>query len=134
MIERLPVRSRMERVFFDPISNALEATPQGGEIRIGLRSAQNCVLIEVEDTGPRIPFGIRGRLFQPLATAGWGWGLALSRRTVLDHGGDMWTEPAAGVHFTIRLALKEDEDVLSQSLSWHGWSRCIRPNSSGRPF
>ena len=26
-------------------------------------------------------------------------GLALSRKTVLDHGGDMWTESAVGARF-----------------------------------
>jgi len=104
------VRSRMERVFFNLITNALEAMPHGGEIRIGLRMAENCVLIEVEDTGPGIPHGIRDRLFEPFVTAGkddgLGLGLALSRQTVLDHGGDIWIEPAEGAHFIIRLPLK----------------------------
>jgi signal transduction histidine kinase len=94
------VRSRMERVFFNLITNALEAMPHGGMIRIGARKTDNCVLIEVEDTGPGIPRGIRDRLFEPFVTAGkdngLGLGLALSRQTVLDHGGDMWAEPAEG--------------------------------------
>jgi signal transduction histidine kinase len=72
--------------------------------------ADNCVLVEVEDSGPGIPCGIRDRLFEPFVTAGkdggLGLGLALSRQTVLDHGGDMWTEPAAGALFIIRLPLK----------------------------
>ena len=109
-------RSRIERVFFNLITNALEAMPHGGNIRIGVRKADNCVLIEVEDTGPGIPRGIRDRLFEPFVTAGkdhgLGLGLALSRQTVLDHGGDMWTEPSAGTRFVVRLPLKEDEDVL----------------------
>jgi signal transduction histidine kinase len=101
------VRSRMERVFSNLITNALEAMPHGGKIRIGLRMAENCVLIEVEDTGPGIPRGIRDRLFEPFVTEGkddgLGLGLALSRQTVLDHGGDMWTEPATGAYFIISL-------------------------------
>jgi signal transduction histidine kinase len=111
------VRSRMERVFLNLITNALEAMPHGGEIRIGLRLAENCVLIEIVDTGPGIPRGIRDRLFEPFVTAGknegLGLGLALSRQTVLDHGGDIWAEPAAaGAHFTIRLPMTRDEDVV----------------------
>src|SRR5580700_10276010 len=67
------------------------------------------MLIAVEDTGPGIPAGIRDRLFEPFVTAGkshgLGLGLALSRETVLDQGGDMWTEPAAGARFVVRLPL-----------------------------
>jgi len=108
-------RSRMERVFFNLITNALEAMPHGGKIHIGVLHADNCVLIEVEDTGPGIPVGIRDRLFEPFVTAGkahgLGLGLALSRQTVLDHGGDMWIEPATGARFVVRLPLKQDEGV-----------------------
>ena len=110
------VRSRIERVFLNVVSNALEAMPHGGEIRIGARKTNNCVLIEVEDTGPGIPLGIRDRLFEPFVTAGkddgLGLGLAFSRQAVLDHGGDMWTEPAAGARFIICLPLTRDEFVL----------------------
>jgi signal transduction histidine kinase len=102
-------RSRMERVFLNLIANAVEAMPHGGQVRISGRKADNCMLIAVEDTGPGIPVGIRDRLFEPFVTAGksqgLGLGLALSRETVRDHGGDMWTEPAAGARFVVRLPL-----------------------------
>ena len=102
-------RSRMERVFFNLIANAIEAMRHGGKVRISARKAGNCMLIAVEDTGPGIPVEIRDRLFEPFVTAGksqgLGLGIALSRETVLDHGGDMWTEPAAGARFVIRLPL-----------------------------
>jgi signal transduction histidine kinase len=102
-------RSRIQRVFFNLITNALEAMPHGGTIHIGARKADNCVLISVEDTGPGIPHGIRERLFEPFVTAGkehgLGLGLAFSRQTVLDHGGDMWTESASGARLVIRLPL-----------------------------
>jgi signal transduction histidine kinase len=114
-------RSRIERVFFNLITNALEAMPHGGKIRIGARKTDNWVLIDVEDTGPGIPVDIRDRLFEPFVTAGkdygLGLGLALSRQTVRDHGGDMWTEPAAGALFVVRLPLKRDQDVLKCALA-----------------
>jgi signal transduction histidine kinase len=107
---RIPLeRSRIERVFFNLITNALDAMPHGGKISIGARKVDNCAMIAVEDTGPGIPVGIRDRLFEPFVTAGkdqgMGLGLTLSRQTVLDHGGDMWTEPAPGGRFVIRLPL-----------------------------
>ena len=108
-IELPLIRSRMERVFFNLIANALEAMPAGGQLHVVCRRATSYVQIELEDTGPGIPRGIRDRLFEPFVTAGkpngLGLGLALSRRTVLNHGGDIWTEPATGARFVIRLPL-----------------------------
>jgi two-component system sensor histidine kinase HydH len=63
----------------------------------------------VRDTGPGIAPEIRGSLFEPFVSAGkkngLGLGLALSRQTVLDHGGDMWaeSEPGEGACFRVRL-------------------------------
>lgn len=106
-IELLLERAPMERVFFNLITNALEAMPEGGDIHIGAREGHDGVLVEFEDTGHGIPPEIRDQLFEPFATAGkrdgLGLGLALSRQTVLDHGGDMWLEPAGGARFVIRL-------------------------------
>jgi signal transduction histidine kinase len=108
-IELPLIRSPMERVFFNLIANALEAMPTGGELHIVCRKTNSCVLIEFEDTGPGIPRRTRDRLFEPFVTArkqdGLGLGLALSRQTVLNHGGDMWTESATGARFVIRLPL-----------------------------
>jgi len=102
-------RTRMERVFINLISNALEAMPRGGKIRIAARQAGDCAFIEVEDSGPGIPPEICHQLFDPFVTAGkkdgLGLGLALSRETVRDHGGDMWLEPADGARFLMRLPL-----------------------------
>ena len=54
-------------------------------------------------------------VFEPFVTAGkengLGLGLALSRRAVLDHGGDMWIEAAAGARFVIRFPLKREVKV-----------------------
>jgi signal transduction histidine kinase len=108
-IELPLMRSSMERVFFNLIANAFEAMPAGGLLRIVGRRAGNCVLIELEDTGPGIPRGIRDRLFEPFVTAGkqdgLGLGLALARQAVRNHGGDIWNEPATGARFVIRLPL-----------------------------
>jgi signal transduction histidine kinase len=106
-------RSWIERVFYNLITNAVEAMPGGGEVRIGARTDGKDVLVEIEDTGPGIPHEIRDRVFEPFVTAGkangLGLGLALSRRAVLDHGGDMWIEAAAGARFAIRFPLNGAE-------------------------
>jgi signal transduction histidine kinase len=111
---KLPLaRSRMKLMFFNLITNALEAMPGGGEIRIGATRNLDYVLVAIEDTGPGIPHEICDKVFEPFVTFGkangLGLGLAFSRQAVLDHGGDMWIEPAAGARFVIRFPLNAGE-------------------------
>jgi signal transduction histidine kinase len=102
-------RSRMERAFVNLVGNSLEAMPEGGQVRISASFENGSALIQVEDTGPGIAPEIRANLFQPFVTAGkrngLGLGLALTRQTVVEHGGDMWvqSEPGRGARFFLRL-------------------------------
>ena len=104
-------RARVERVFVNLIDNAVEAMPMGGSIHISASTAGDAATVEVADTGPGISPEIRDHLFQPFVSSGkkngLGLGLALSRQTILDHGGDMWVEsaPGRGAHFYFRLPL-----------------------------
>jgi signal transduction histidine kinase len=86
-------RPSMERVFQNLIANAIEAMPQGGRISVAAEPREQATVIAVSDTGTGIPEELRPRLFEPFATAGkrngMGLGLALSRQTVMDHGGEL---------------------------------------------
>jgi len=105
-------RSPMERVFQNLIGNAIEAMPEGGSVVVHARCSGSYVDVSIEDTGPGIPAEIKSQLFQPFVTAGkangLGLGLALSRKTVLSHGGDLWADgtnsaPGPGACFRLRL-------------------------------
>jgi signal transduction histidine kinase len=101
-------RARIERVFLNLIGNALEAMPNGGCVAIRAERKKDCVLVRVDDTGPGIPASVRKHLFQPFVSEGkngLGLGLALSRQTLLDHGGDLWAEEteSSGARFRLRL-------------------------------
>jgi len=102
-------RSRIERAFVNLIANALDAMPGGGKVRISAEPEDGAAVVHVEDNGPGIPPEIRSQLFQPFVSSGkrngLGLGLALSRQTVLEHGGDMWVEAGAGrgARFSFRL-------------------------------
>lgn len=101
-------RARMERVFSNLFENAIEAMRSGGRISIGSEANGESILVRVEDSGPGISPALRGRLFQPFVTAGkkngLGLGLALSRQTLLDHGGDLWLDAnGPGARFCLRL-------------------------------
>jgi signal transduction histidine kinase len=101
-------RSRMERVFVNLFSNSLDAMPEGGRIDIVAWRDRTVVMVEVGDTGPGIATEVRASLFQPFNSSkrnGLGLGLALSRQTVLDQGGDMWADGdgSGGARFCLRL-------------------------------
>jgi signal transduction histidine kinase len=130
-------RSRMERAFVNLIGNALEAMPDGGEVRISADVEDGSVLIHVEDNGPGIAPEIRSQLFQPFVTAGkrngLGLGLALSRQTVLEHGGDMWVEsqPGQGARFSIRLPGAQVENRMPVTPD-AGGRMPVTPDAGGR--
>ncbi len=104
-------RERMERVFLNLINNALEAMPEGGTVRIAGESDGKSVLVTIEDSGPGLAAQARATLFQPFSSFGKkngiGLGLALSRQTILDHGGDLWADDrgSPGACFFLSLPL-----------------------------
>ena len=98
----------MERVFLNLIGNAIEAMPDGGRIVIAAASGTARWWCRWTTTVQGFRRRCAQRLFQPFVTAGkngLGLGLALSRQTVLDHGGDLWIgdENEAGAHFRLKL-------------------------------
>ena len=108
-IELVVDRPSVERVFQNLIANAIDALPHGGHVRVSAEPEEHSVIVSVEDDGAGISSDVRPHLFEPFATAGkrhgMGLGLALSKRTILDHGGEIWADATTGrgARFLIRL-------------------------------
>jgi PAS domain S-box-containing protein len=98
----VPIDARLVRqAVLNLASNAVQAMPRGGWLRVRMRAARGGVLLELEDTGPGIPDEIRAHIFEPFFTtkaAGTGLGLAVVKRIVDGHGGEVSVEgaPAGG--------------------------------------
>jgi signal transduction histidine kinase len=81
---------------------------------------EGAAVVHVEDNGPGIAPQIRAKLFEPFVSEGkrngLGLGLALSRQTVLEHGGDMWVDSASGrgARFSFRLPRARAAQSVSQ--------------------
>ncbi len=111
-------RIQIQQVLVNLIRNAADAmAAQGGGRRELLISTQmardNLIQIEVQDSGPGIAAEMLERLFSPFATTkreGLGFGLAISRRIVEAHGGQLAAGPApdGGAVFRFTLPVMEE--------------------------
>lgn len=85
----------MERVLTNLLDNAVRHTPQEGHIIVRLWQMQARLWVELCDSGPGVPDGLRDALFQrPLSSGGLrystgGLGLLIVKRMLELHGGDI---------------------------------------------
>ena len=101
-------RGQVQRVVINLLSNAAEAMPRGGLVRISTRASGEGAEIVVEDAGGGIPPEVESRIFDPFFTTksdGTGLGLSISRRIVEMHGGAIGydTKAGKGTRFYVRL-------------------------------
>jgi len=88
-------RLQMAEVVTNLLTNAYQALPDGGSVRVGVRDNGTAVVLSVEDDGPGIDDVTAARLFEPFFTTkpnGTGLGLAIVRRVVEAHGGTITVE------------------------------------------
>jgi len=93
------------------VTNAREAMPRGGRLRLRTRRSGGWVDLLVSDTGVGIPDGEMARIFEPFFTTkqgGSGLGLSLARRIVESHGGRIACESLRGVGTSFRISLPSD--------------------------
>jgi len=108
---------RIRQVVWNLLNNALEAMPDGGELRLranwaqgsppsGLSREVRWAVVEVEDTGPGIPGEIIHKIFDPFFTTkekGTGLGLSIVHRLMEEMGGrvEVRSQEGVGAKFTL---------------------------------
>ena len=96
------------------IANAIQYSPKGSRVGVGVSNADGIVEIAVTDQGIGIPDEELDRVFERFFridparsrhTGGSGLGLSIVKHVVQNHGGDIrvWSQPGKGSTFTIRL-------------------------------
>lgn len=98
----------MERVFFNLIANAAEASPPDGAVTVKTRPAGENAEISVIDRGAGIDPKDRESIFNPFFTTkseGVGLGLAIVSQIVDQHGGTMSVESELGKGSVFRVFL-----------------------------
>jgi signal transduction histidine kinase len=81
---------QLEQAVVEIVSNALDAMPEGGQLRIAALNGNGQVSIEIADTGTGIPESVLPSVCEPFFTTraeGTGLGLAIAKRYVEQNGG-----------------------------------------------
>jgi len=91
-------------------TNAIDAMPDGGVLRIACRKNGSTVLVEVSDTGVGIPQENVTKIFEPFFTTkeigkGTGLGLAVCYGILTEHGGSLDVQSTLGVGTTFTISL-----------------------------
>jgi signal transduction histidine kinase len=106
-------RIQVQQVVLNLLVNALDAlrgVPEGVralQVSAGTAASQG-VLVAVRDTGIGLAAASLARLFDAFYTTkaeGMGLGLAISRRIIEAHGGQLWATPNAGPGATFQFTL-----------------------------
>jgi signal transduction histidine kinase len=103
-------RDLFKQAVLNVVVNAMQAMPEGGELRMESCAVDDNVEIRISDTGAGIPPELREKIFRLYFTTkpgGSGIGLAMTFRIVQLHDGtiDFYSEPGKGTTFVIRLPI-----------------------------
>ncbi len=101
----------MERVFYNLVLNAAQATTAGGAVTVKTRSSAGTAEVSVIDRGAGIEEKNLKSIFNPFFTtksAGVGLGLAIVSKIVDEHGGKITVESEPGKGSIFRVLLPMD--------------------------
>lgn len=96
---------KMEAVFTNIITNAIQASNEKGEIKIKTLDDGDFAIIKIEDSGPGITKSTMTNIFEPLFTTketGTGLGLSICKSIIEQHGGSIEVSSPPTI-FTIQL-------------------------------
>jgi two-component system, sporulation sensor kinase E len=104
------VADRIQQVFLNLVLNALDAMPEGGQLKVGTShdEVSDEVRVTFTDEGPGIPADLLGCLYDPFFSTkpeGMGLGLFVSQNIVQEHRGRIEVETEVGVGTTFAVCL-----------------------------
>ncbi|MCK8827580.1 cell wall metabolism sensor histidine kinase WalK [Natroniella acetigena] len=117
-------RDRIEQILINLISNAIDFTPEGKEIRIFAQEGERKVKVIIEDQGPGIPRQELANIWNRFhkvdksrtrSKGGTGLGLSIVREIIRQHDGEVWVDSVEGEgsRFGFSLIKANEEAVRS---------------------
>jgi len=127
---------QIKQAVLNILKNAVESIGSGGRISISTRFENGSIWLDVTDTGKGISEDMIPNLFDPFFTTrpdGTGLGLAVTRKIVVDHGGDIEVKSKLGIGTTFTVWLPADASVASrgQAVPFDGTGGGAKDNTQG---
>lgn len=101
--------NQIKQVFFNIIKNSFEAMPDGGKLEISTMVKGNNAEVSISDSGSGIAEDDIHKIFDPFYSNkvdGTGLGLALSKKTIEAHGGEIFCDSTLGAGTTVHLVFQ----------------------------
>ncbi len=113
-------RQRLLQVFVNLISNACDASPEGGEVVVEAEALDGAIRLRIADRGTGIDDAVRERMFEPFFTTkppgqGTGLGLPLAQSIVREHLGTLEVEssPGRGTTVVVELPSRREREPVA---------------------
>ena len=112
---------KMTQVIDNILNNAIKYSPDGGRIKVGMRTTDAQLIISISDEGLGIPKKDLPRIFDRFyrvdkarsrAQGGTGLGLAIAKEIVKQHKGFIWAKSEYGKGSTFTIVLPYDKDAI----------------------
>jgi signal transduction histidine kinase len=118
-------KNALHDIFINLLSNAFKFTDEGGQVSIIARQNDPSILVEIRDTGMGIPKDKLQMIFDEFYQVeggkygGAGLGLAIARRLIEEHGGNIWATSELGkgstFYFTLPLSVENEDGKINRS-------------------
>lgn len=112
---------KMTQVIDNILNNAIKYSPDGGKIKVGVKTTDAQLIISISDEGLGIPKKDLPRIFDRFyrvdkarsrAQGGTGLGLAIAKEIIKQHKGFIWAKSEYGKGSTFTIVLPYDKDAI----------------------
>lgn len=112
---------KMTQVIDNILNNAIKYSPDGGKIKVGMKTTDAQLIISISDEGLGIPKKDLPRIFDRFyrvdkarsrSQGGTGLGLAIAKEIIKQHKGFIWAKSEYGKGSTFTIVLPYDKDAI----------------------